>query len=192
MVEVIRQAPHAVLRREELARRAVDRGLNPSTISVLLTYSPVIERIELDLWTLRGVRVEPMTLAALRRPVGPRNRRIEDFGWTPAGRPWMVARLPFTPEAALVIGVPSGIERYVSERSFRVRLLDGTEAGTLTVGTSGSSWGYGPFMRRSGADEGDRLRVTFDLGKAEALLELVDDENEIEGSEEPLDAEMAD
>lgn len=49
---------------------------------------------------------------------------------------------------------------------------DSTPVGTVVVDEDGMSWGYGPFLRRYGADEGDVLVIEFDVAAAEVTLRL--------------------
>jgi hypothetical protein len=48
------------------------------------------------------------------------------------------------------------------------------------VDEGGASWGYGPFLRRRGAESGDPLTIRFDLTLDQVLLTL--------GSEGDLEA----
>lgn len=172
LVEVLRSTPSGVLDRASFEQGAVERGVNLNTFSVYSTYSPIIDHLGTDLWALRGVQVDPAAVEALRQANAqrPRERRIQDFGWTPEGRLWVTVRLGRL--SSVVIGIPSAIAKYVAERRFPAKAVDGSDVGEIAVDDSGASWGYGPFLSRMGADEGDVLRVEFDLVRETALLQL--------------------
>ena len=102
-------------------------------------------------------------------------------GWTPDGDLWIAYRLPSA--HSLVIGIPRSIGSYLMDREFEALAVDGSNAGTIVVSEELSSWGYGPYLSRRGADDGDVLIVTFDLlaGTARLTLdnpEVLDDEEE--------------
>ena len=173
MVDVLRTVATGVLDRASFVDACVARGINPNTLSVMLTYSSVISHLETDAWALRGSDVSPMALKAVldANAQRPRQRRMLDYGWTPDGQLWLAYRIPSA--HSVVIGVPGPISRYVSGRSFKAVAEDGTPTGTVVIDNdSHASWGYGPFLSRRGADEGDVLRVTFDLLGATARLQL--------------------
>lgn len=173
LVDVLRAAPTHILDRTSLMDACIARGINENTISVMLSYSSVLAHLETDAWALRGSDVSPAALQAVleanaRRP---RQRRVVAYGWTPDGQLWLAYRIP-SPHS-LVIGIPTPIARYVAGRQFKALAEDGTATGTVVVDAdSTSSWGYGPFLRRRGADDGDVIRVTFDLMESTARLAL--------------------
>jgi len=180
LVDVLRMSPTGVLDRTSFEEACMARGMNQSTFSVYTTCAPVLDHLGTDVWALRGVRVDPAAVEALRQANAqrPRERRVQDYGWTGEGNLWVGVRLPRT--TSLVIGIPSPILGYVAEQRFAARAEDGSDAGLIVVSDSGSSWGYGPYLSRRGADEGDILRIEFDLAQESATLRL--------GGEELLEA----
>ena len=174
LVDVLRRSPAGVLDRAGLEEACVKEGMNLATMSVYSTYSPVLDHLGTDLWALRGVPVDPSAVEALRRASAqkPREKRICDYGWTPAGQIWIAIRMPRLPGRGLVFGIPGAVDQYVASQRFEAKAEDGSVVGTIAVDEKGSSWGYGPFLSRYGADEGDILRVEFDIVKNEVLLRL--------------------
>ena len=72
--------------------------------------------------------------------------------------------------------MPGAIKRYLAGRKFAAKDDDGIEHGNVRINDEGSSYGFGPFLRQRGADEGDILIAEFDLNGGTALLRLGDDE----------------
>jgi hypothetical protein len=175
-VEVLRSAPTGVLDRATFEAGVLDRGVNANTFSVYTTYSPILDHLGLDLWALRGVQVDPAAVEALRRANAqrPRERRVQDYGWTPDGLLWLAVRVPRT--SSMVVGIPAAISDYVLDRRFPAKATDGSPVGEVVVGENGTSWGYGPFLSRMGADEGDVLRIEFDLVNETAHLKVGGDD----------------
>jgi hypothetical protein len=175
-VEVLRTAPAGVLDRASFESGVLDRGVNANTFSVYTTYSPIIDHLGLDMWTLRGVQIDPAAIEALRQANAqrPRERRVQDYGWTPDGRLWLAVRVART--SSFVVGIPAAIAGYVIDRRFPAKAADGSQVGEVVVSENSTSWGYGPFLTRMGADEGDVLRIEFDLVDETAHLRVGGDD----------------
>ena len=176
-VDILRSSPACLLDRGTLARICSEMGINPNTFSQYLSSSPVIAHVGVDMWSLRGTRVDPTAVEALRvaNAARPREKRIIDHGWTEGGDLWLAARLPeFI--SNFVLGVPSTIRRYVSGREFPATDELGLPAGTIHVTDDGTSYGYAPFLTRRGADADDILMVSFKLTKGTSTVRLIDDE----------------
>lgn len=172
-VDVLRSSPTGVLDRTSFEEACEARGMNMNTFSVYSTYSPILEHLGTDIWALRGIEVHPAAVDALRQAnaARPRERVVEDYGWSRDGVLWVAASLPKR-QSSLVIGIPSSIRHYVADRRFEAQGEDGSTAGTIAVNDDGTSWGYGPFLARRGADEGDILVIEFDLTTEEVTLKL--------------------
>jgi hypothetical protein len=178
LVDVLRSSPSCVLDRASLAAECAHHSMNMNTFSLYLTYSPVILHLGTDLWSLRGVRVDPVAVEAVRAAnnLRKKEKRILDHGWTQDGELWLAARPPDITKGPLVLGIPSAIKNYLAGRQFVVTDEDGVSHGTVRVNDEGTSYGFGPFLRQRGADEGDTMIAEFDLSKGSALLRLGDDE----------------
>jgi hypothetical protein len=176
LVDVLRSSSTGVLDRKTLSDSCLAQGINENTFSVYTTYSPIIEHLGLDLWKLRGVRVDPAAVEAVREQnqLRPRESRKLNFGWSPEGKLWIAWRLPAT-RGSPVFGVPGPVHRYLCDRTF---LAFGQEAGRsvgqISVTEGGTSYGFAPFIRYVGADEGDTLRAEFDLKKSDVKLSIVE------------------
>jgi hypothetical protein len=177
LFDVIRSSPASLLDRSSLARSCADLGMNPNTFSQYLSGSPVIAHLGTDMWGLRGMRVDPAAVDALREAnaARPAEKRIIDHGWTESGNLWLAARLPEDP-SRFVLGIPLAIRRFVAGRDFSATDQNGLMAGTVRVNPEGTSYGYGPFLARRGADADDILLISFHLTHRSATLQLVDDE----------------
>ena len=177
LVDVLRASPACVLDRSSLWRECERRAMNVNTFSLYLTYSAVIVHLGTDIWTLRGVRVDPAAVEALLQAnaLRQKERRVLDHGWTADGQLWVATRLP-TVSGSFAFGMPGAIKRYLAGRKFAAKDDDAVEHGSVRINDEGSSYGFGPFLRQRGADEGDILIAEFDLSGGTALLRLGDDE----------------
>jgi hypothetical protein len=178
MVDALRSSPACVLDRASFWNECARRSMNINTFNLYLTYSPVIVHLGTDVWSLRGVRVDPAAVEAVRvaNALRQKERRVLDHGWTPDGELWVATRLPARQPASFVFGVPGAIKRYLAGRQFIAKDEDEIAYGTIRVNHEGTSSGFGRFLRQRGADEGDILIAEFDLGGDVALLRLGNDE----------------
>ena len=172
--EVLHAARSGVLDRDSLQHECVRRGVNASTFGVYTTYSPILDHPAIGVWSLRGSIVTPAAIEAVRRAnaLRPRERRIIDHRFTENGTLALAARLGSSSLGSLVLGIPADIRRYVAGRSFEATGSNGSRVGTVSIDKKGTSWGYGPFLRKQGADEGDVLIIEFDLSSETAVLSL--------------------
>jgi hypothetical protein len=181
LVEVLQSTPTRVMDHTSFAEGCTERGVNPSTLRTMATYSPVVEHLATGLLTLRGTQVDPASVEAIRQAnaVRPRERRVVDFGWLSDGRLWIAFRLPADIESQ-VFGIPGAVKRFIAGQDFEGLAEDGSSCGRIRVYDYGISAGYGTFLKRAGADEGDVLMAKFDLVRRSVELSLTDDE-ELEG-----------
>lgn len=178
MVDVLRSSPACVLDRASLASECSRRSMNINTFSLYLTYSPVIVHLGTDVWSLRGVRVDPAAVQAVQaaNALREKEKRVLDHGWTNDGKLWVATRLPPAHSGAVAFGIPGAIKHYIAGRQFNAMDDDGISHGTVRINDEGMSYGFGPFLRQRGADEGDILIAEFNLGGSTALLRLGNDE----------------
>src|SRR5207248_1692643 len=87
--------PTCMLDRQSFIKECEERGVNLNTVNAMLTFSPIIQRIDTGIWGLRGVHVDPVEVTMMRESSGVRihERRVYDYGWTPNGNLWLATRL---------------------------------------------------------------------------------------------------
>jgi hypothetical protein len=177
IVEVLRSCAIGVLDRAALVRGALERGLGEASFSALTSFSPVLERAGIGVWKIRGVVVDPSAVEAVQQRVRdlPRNRRVMNYGWTVDGKIWIAVKAPHPP-MSMVIGIPSPLRDYIGDRSFSALLGDGSPCGALTSKEQGTLYGFYTFARAVGLEEGDVVRMTFDLVASAVTLDIVDEE----------------
>jgi hypothetical protein len=177
LVEIFRE--HGpVLDRPTAVDLGERQGLDRTTTGLYLGWSPVIERIATNRYTLRGADVPAGTLEAMRGS-SPRTRVQRGYGWTSSGRLWVGYTLSQAVIDSHVVGVPSALK---DELRGRFDLGPPNEdLGELT--TDGANlWGLARLLRRYAAEPGDALVLEFDLGERTVHTfvggqELLDPEN---------------
>jgi hypothetical protein len=191
------RAPAAVLPRGERTMVAVFRvhgpllsvadalrlcreaGLKKNLILRNLYGSPIIRRVAGGVFALVGTRVTPSE-AKPNTSIGDRAvyQAALDYGWRPDDSGlWVTYRIS---EALTLSGksaVPDAIKSCLDPRGYELHDRDGSRMGHADISGACMS-GLLPFFRQGRGTPGDHLRVTFDLAKHVALVEL---------SEEPFD-----
>lgn len=179
LVDVLRLSPAGLLDRQSIITKCVDHGINEATASTFLTYSPIIEHLDIGLWKLRGVVVSPeeVIVAREQNQFRPKEKTFFRYGWTPDGKLWIASVLP-TMMQSLVIYIPAAIGRFLHGQSFNASAKESTKAiATISISESGQSYGYYPYLRFSGADSGDVLLAEFDLSKNHVALSLASEDD---------------
>jgi hypothetical protein len=177
LVDVLRSTSSGVLDRTTYARRCAERGMNLHTFSQYLSFSPVINHLGTDLWSLRGVRVDPASVEVLRQmnALRPGEKRIVDYGWSESGLLWVTVRVPELTASPVAV-IPIAVRRFLANREFAARDETNNEAGRIRVSEDGVCYGFAPYLRRRGADGGDLLMLKFDIGSSAVDLQLSDEE----------------
>lgn len=161
-----------VMHTYDLERACANAGMNRNTFWVYLSYSPILARVAPGYYSLRGADIPPGILEALGR-----RRKTRKFtrghGWMTDGTPWVVLELSQSTASSGVISLPSGF-RATLEGTFVLEGADGIEVGTM-VAKGAAAWGFSGMFRRQGAEEGDLLRLEFDLASGVARAILGDD-----------------
>lgn len=166
-VEVLASVPGGVLDREALRRACTERGMKEATFGQYTSFSPILVQPGRNLWALRGRPVDQFAvqrISANRR----RRRRQAEASRTPEGLlrvSWVL-----TSAEASVFSIPA-MERFgFVDREYRALNEQQIAVGIIRVDDSGSSWGYGRFLRSEKVTSGDRLIATFDSGRTTVRL----------------------
>lgn len=182
LVDVLRSSPSAVLDRATIVSECMRRGVSGQTINTDLSYSCVVEHVDVNIWALRGADINPSAIEAVRKAnaLRPKETRVRDFGWTRNGQLWIAGVAPPLTQAS-VFGCPAGARKFIAGQKFVASTSDGTPCGTVGVTSDGVAYGFGAFQRLSEWDPGDIVMIEFDLEASTATLFL--------GSEELLDTD---
>jgi hypothetical protein len=177
LVDVLRSSAAGVLDRQGLAEGCRARGMNPNTMASYVSYCGVLAHLGVGLWTLRGTRVDPAAVEALREAnaARPRTKRTVDYGWTEDGRLWVAFRLGSVYETTAV-NIPSAVRHVLPTKDFVAESEGGHPLGRFRVYDQGQCVIPRDFLVRNGADEGDLLLAEFDLVSSVVKFALEDDE----------------
>jgi len=179
LVDIIRSTPTSLLDRKTLRKESIKRGINPNTFEMLLTYSPIIEHVELNIWTLRGLEVDPTQVEAIRdaNSLKPTEKRVTSFEWTNEGHVSISVRVPETPPPSFVFLAPAGVNRFVSAKEYDVKSPREVQDRKIKILDAGNVIGSGAILRRLGADEGDVANFIFDYINKTVVIDIDSEEN---------------
>jgi hypothetical protein len=167
LVDVIRSTPTSILDRFAFRLECQKRGMNVNTFEAFMQCSPIIEHVDTNIWTLRGLTVDPAQVEAARTANAerPRQKRVTSFGWTESGEVSITVRVPANPTPSFVFLAPAGISRFVSGKEFEVVRPTDVQGRRLKILDEGNVIGSGVILNRLGADEGDVVNFNFNLTK---------------------------
>jgi hypothetical protein len=144
-------------------------GMGQPAFFSALKYSPIITKYAVGVYGIRGAKVLPGTIEALKPKRIPKTA-LEDYGWTSDGKIWLGHRITRNMLETGVFTVPAGMKKNIQGK-FALKTSDGASIGTIKAKQS-SAWRLTPLFNRRGGDPGDHLVLTFDLGKREAKAYL--------------------
>lgn len=167
LVEIFR-AHGPVLDRQTAVGLAEDYGLDRTTASLYLGWSPVVERIVVNRYSLRGADIPAGTLEAMRG-TDIRRRVQQGHGWRKSGRLWIGYTLSQAVLDTNVVGVPGALRDELRGRY----ALQPEEEHLGEISTDGQNlWGLGRLLKQRGAEPGDALVLEFDLISSECFAYL--------------------
>lgn len=79
----------------------------------------------------------------------------------------------------MVVGIPGPLFEMLGGKTFPATFADGLPCGAVTTSRKGegreTAWGFSPFIRMAAMEEGDVMKMTFDLKTGSVVLEQVDE-----------------
>ncbi len=160
-----------VMERGAMEDLCVAGGMNRFSFHAFVSWSPVITQYGHSVYGLLGAEVaseQVEDLLSERRANRANHRVLDQHGWTHDGKVWLRYRLSKAASTYAVITVPAALKQVVRGR-FQFLDHDGQEIGTLAT-KEGRAWGLGAFLRKQGAQIGDRIILTLDLQQRTAVV----------------------
>lgn len=175
LVRAVESSASQSIGRDEAIERALKSGLTASTATMLLSYSPVIERIGPNRWTTIGASppFDP-SLPSGRQGV---RERVLDFGWTPGAEPYVRFIAPdLRRMTSFYVTVPASIRSHVPLGEYTAIDEQGGQCGAVNVTKHGTFTGFARFFRLAAVEEGDVVEAVFETAERLVRLSLFEDE----------------
>ena len=179
-------AAGGALDRYTLVERCTRRGMNVISCNLLLNYSPVVTPLTPQVFALAGTDVAPGTVERLT-PVRASGRVLQDYGWAPDGRLWVVVQASQSTIANGLINIPQAFAEYLQGRfqiDSAIRPEDGeddadaedAEEAPVTIKVSRLMLsGLRPALIERAAEVGDRILLIFDRERRTLELRIGDE-----------------
>jgi hypothetical protein len=185
LVDIFRASANNILDRASIRTACAKRHLNMHSVEIALTYSPIIEHVDVNIWTIRGTEILPETVDAVRHAnsLRPLNKRLQGYGWTAAGNAWIGIKVPDAVHN-FVVGIPGSLLRFLRAQEFSIHSEDDTPRGKFSSSEDGVLYGFNRVLKEMGAEEGDVLIFEFNLVSSKVFLKVGDAEllREYEGN----------
>lgn len=185
LVDIFRASANNILDRASIRAACAKRNLNMHSVEIALTYSPIIEHLDVNIWTIRGTEILPETVDAVRHAnsLRPLNKRLQGYGWTAAGNAWIGVKVPDAVHN-FVVGIPGSLLRFLRAQEFSIHSKDDTVRGKFSSSEDGVLYGFNRVLKEMDAEEGDVLIFEFNLVSSKAHLKVGDAEllREYEGT----------
>jgi hypothetical protein len=165
----------SLLSNADALRRCNEAGVAKATANMALFYSPIVQRVAPGTYALVGTRATSNAIEAKAKTSISHRRSYQsasDYGWRlDASGLWVTYRITDSVRVRGTVQTPDAIRNCLHPRGYDLRALDGSRIGRIDTSEAYMS-GFLPFFRQCGGEPGDHLRVTFDLVKRTALVEL--------------------
>jgi hypothetical protein len=148
-----------LLQRDYFEEKCLELGMNPVTFNIYLANSPIIAGFTKDIYGLRGGKIPPGLLSALKPQQKP--KILKDFGWTSDGKIWLANRLSRGMIRSGFFYIPGGMKQFL-QGDFTMIAADGIFIEHLKIKDS-NGWSLNRFFQRRGGEPGDFLVLIFDL-----------------------------
>jgi hypothetical protein len=149
-----------VMSRAEFERRCLELGMNQQTFHQYLSYSPIITKIAIGIYALRGSKISPLVVEALRS-VHTTRKGVSDYGWTDDGKIWIALEISEAMLLTGVFGIPAAMKEFI-QGNFALKTADGASIGSIRLKES-SGWNLRHFFKRRGGEPGDYLVLVFNF-----------------------------
>lgn len=173
VVDVLKSSPYGVMDRASMVDAVVDAGVSLATITVWTTYAEWIEHFAPNIWGLRGARVGPGVIDALKQSARRRTAaepHERGWSWTPTGNIAVVARVTTNFWQSGVVTIGPDLRRTLGASRFAAQCASGP-CGELAIAEDHDwLWGWGRFMRALEVKIGQVVRAELNPGTGAAVL----------------------
>lgn len=177
MIRVFRQNG-PVLGWDRLQELCVTAGMNPITVGIYTSISPVISRLARGVYSLVGEKVAPGTVEEVQERLTS-SRRSSDFGWSSRGTLWCSVKLTRNILVSGSVPLPAFVSELAAGNDWRVR-FSGTILDTILKCKNHFLWSLAKPLAYAGAEADDVCILEFDTQAHVVTLSI--------GSEDLADA----
>ncbi len=150
-----------VLRGDRFQELCIVAGMNPVTVGIYMSISPIVTRVVRGVYALVGSKIEPGIAEELAAELA-RSRRRADSGWTSRGTLWCAIQINRNMLTSGAMNLPSFATSMVEGKEWGIR-IDGKLVGNVLKARNNFVWSLAKPLERLGAEPGDMCILDFDL-----------------------------
>jgi len=150
-----------VMRWDKLQECCIAAGMNPVTIGIYMSISPIITRVVRGVYTLVGTKIAPGIAEEISADIA-KSRRSADSGWTSRGTLWAAIKVTRSALTSGAIHLPSFATNMVDGKEWEIR-VEGKAFGAVLKARNNFVWSLAKSLERLGAEPGDMCILDFNL-----------------------------
>jgi hypothetical protein len=152
-----------ILQWERLQELCVLAGMNPISVGIYMSISPIVTRVIRGVYALVGSKIEPGVAEEVATETA-RSRRRTDSGWTSRGTLWCAIQVNRYTLTSGAVHFPAFATSMVEDKEWQIS-IDGKPFGTTLKARNNFVWSLAKPLERLGAEPGDICILDFNLGE---------------------------
>ena len=150
-----------VLGWDRLQELCVAAGMNPVTVGIYMSISPIVSRLARGVYALVGEKVAPGIVEEVKEKLTS-SRRTSDFGWSTRGTLWCSVKLTRNILVSGSAALPAFVSDLVGGGDWKVK-FGGTVLDTLLKCKNHFLWSLAKPLAYAGAEPDDICILEFDM-----------------------------
>jgi hypothetical protein len=150
-----------VLPWDRLQELCIAAGMNPVTVGIYMSISPIVTRVVRGVYAVVGSKIDPGVVEELAAETA-KSRRPADSGWSSRGTLWCAIQLNRGTLTSGAVHLPSFTTSMIEGKEWETR-VDGKLFGTVLKARNNFAWSLAKPLVRLGAEPGDLCILDFDL-----------------------------
>lgn len=160
--ELFKSQDYRAMRRREILDVVENDGFNEYTSSLYLSWSPIINRVAIDIYCIRGKEVTSGEVQVAIEQRGTKDKVFYSFGWTEDRMPYLTFKMNAPSIRYGLLNIPSKAERFIKPNTYQILHSTGEVVDNFNIaGDPLVMFGLRKAFTVMGVDEGDYLVVKF-------------------------------
>jgi hypothetical protein len=187
MVAVLREYG-PIMTSSDFEKKCLEIGVNRNSFWQHLSFSPFIARFDTNIYGLRGSKVSPAQIAALKIKREPSNV-IKDYGWTEDGEIWILLRISNAMLRTGIFNIPSAMKPFL-QGDYTLVTFEGQQICPIKI-NGYSGWSLSNLFKRRGGESNDYLYLLFNIQSRKVKASIEDKDITFSLESAGRDKEMA-
>jgi hypothetical protein len=150
-----------VLQGDRLQELCIAAGMNPISVGIYMSISPIVTRVIRGVYAIVGSKIEPGIAEEMAAEVA-RSRRRADYGWTSRSTLWCAIHVSRNTLTSGAVNLPSFATSMIEGKEWQIR-IDGKPFGIVLKARNNFVWSLAKPLERLGTEPGDMCILDFNL-----------------------------